>query len=92
MSDQKQQIITRSERLKQLKEYFLNNLIEDCIDGTQFDNDVMKAINVLKEKYRDPNVESIIGLHTGCGGNIIKKNKCSWCDKCKQYFCGCACG
>lgn len=31
-------------------------------------------------------------IHAGCGGNIIKKGQCSWCDKCKQYFCGCACG
>ena len=91
MQDQKQQIMTRSDRLEHLKKYFFDNL-EDCIDDTQFNNDVVNAIDVLKKKYRDPNVKSIIGFHTGCGGNIIQKNACSWCDKCKQYFCGCACG
>lgn len=39
-----------------------------------------------------PNKERVIGVHDGCGGNIIKKEQCTWCDKCKQYFCGCACG
>lgn len=34
----------------------------------------------------------IVYIHKGCGGKIIKKGQCSWCDKCKEYFCGCACG
>ncbi len=40
--------------------------------------------------------EEIIGTHTAggnsCGGNIIRKGNCSWCDKCGEFFCGCASG
>lgn len=93
MSDKTQQITKRSERLKQLKEYFLNNFVEDGTDGTRFDDDIINAIKALEEKYRDPDIKRIIGTHAGgCGGNIIAKDQCRWCDKCKEYFCGCACG
>lgn len=42
-------------------------------------------------KYHPKN-ERIVGTHqdNGCGGNIIKKGEHSWCDKCREYFCGCA--
>lgn len=90
MPNKTQQITERSERLKQLKEYFLNNLIEE--GETQFNDDVIDALNVLEGEYCDPGIERIIGIHTGCGGKVIEKGQCRWCDKCKQYFCGCACG
>ena len=34
----------------------------------------------------------ILYPHLGCGGNITKEGNCSYCDKCKEYFCGCSCG
>lgn len=40
--------------------------------------------NPDKDKWK------IVGKHEGCGGNIIKRHKCSKCDKCGEYFCGCA--
>lgn len=83
---------TREERIALLKKYFLHVLTEDVEHGTDFDVAVLDAIKELHEKYLDPRKERKIGIHEGCGGNIIKRNKCSWCDKCKEYFCGCACG
>ena len=40
----------------------------------------------------NPNIARIIGEHKGCGGDIFTKGKHTWCEKCKEYFCGCACG
>ncbi len=84
--------VTREKRIDFLEQYYLRVLAEDRIGGTKFDLTVLDAIKVLREKYPDSNKERNIGLHPGCGGNVINKDKCTWCDKCKQYFCGCACG
>jgi len=37
------------------------------------------------------NDERFVEIHS-CGGNIVTDGKCTWCKKCMQYFCGCACG
>jgi len=42
---------TRLQILKMLRKFYLHNLVEDCIDGTCFDKDVLDAIKVLEEKY-----------------------------------------
>lgn len=31
----------------------------------------------------------IVGIHQECGGNIVKQEQCTWCEKCMKYFCGC---
>lgn len=80
---------TRERRIDLLKQYFCHVLAED---GTDFDNTVLDALKTLEKKYQNPDKERIVGVHSGCGGNIIKKRACTWCDKCKEYFCGCACG
>ncbi|MEK7494184.1 MAG: hypothetical protein AAB630_03460 [Patescibacteria group bacterium] len=84
--------VTREERIDLLKQYYLHVLVEDGIDGTDFDVAVLDALKKLEEKYRDPNKERKVGFHLGCGGNLIKRRECTWCDKCEQRFCGCACG
>ncbi len=40
------------ERLRILHKYFLEVLVQDAQDGTQFDSDVLDAIRALKEKYK----------------------------------------
>ena len=80
-----------SDRTQQIKEYFRKYFMGDMIeDRKQFNLDVFKAIKELEEEYRD--AEKIVGIHVGCGGNIITKDQCRYCDRCGQYFCGCACG
>lgn len=39
--------------LEKLKDYFLHDLVEDPIDGTGFDCDVLDAINALIDKYKE---------------------------------------
>ena len=43
---------TRTERLEKLKMHFLNELVEDPINGTLFDCDVLEAIKQLEEKWK----------------------------------------
>lgn len=45
--------VTRYTRLEMLKQFFLAILVEDPIDGTVFDLDVLNAIESLKEKYKN---------------------------------------
>jgi hypothetical protein len=44
-------LLTRQERLDDLLKYFFQQAVEDPIDGTPFDSDVMEAIDNLKRKY-----------------------------------------
>lgn len=43
--------MTRPERIEAVLQYFLKNLVEDPIDGTAFDCDVIETLDVLKKKY-----------------------------------------
>lgn len=53
--------------------------------GSEFpDHQEDCKFNPDKDKWK------IVGEHKGCGGNIIKRRQCSKCDKCGEYFCGCA--
>lgn len=42
---------TRHERIDILKEFFLENLVEDPIDGTSFDCDVLDTLEAIKERH-----------------------------------------
>lgn len=44
---------TRSQKLKILEEYFLKNIVEDPIDGTNFDCDILNHFKILKNKYKN---------------------------------------
>ena len=41
----------RTQRIEYLKQYFLQVLAEDQMEGSQFDCDVLDAIKKLEEKY-----------------------------------------
>lgn len=43
----------RINKLRVLKKYFLDNLVEDPIDGTKFDCDVLDALCKLEERYEE---------------------------------------
>lgn len=43
----------RDIRLDKLKEYYLEKLVEDPQDGTDFDIDILKMIEELKGKYKN---------------------------------------
>lgn len=45
--------MTRSEKIKQLEIYFLENLVEDPQNGTDFDCDVLDNLKELQEYWRD---------------------------------------
>ena len=42
---------TRVEKLEELKQWFLANLVEDPIDGTAFDCAVLDSVEALKERF-----------------------------------------
>lgn len=42
----------KAERLERLKMFFLRVLVEDPLDGTLFDCDVLNAIETLETKYK----------------------------------------
>jgi len=42
----------RIRRIDILKRFFLKKLVEDPIDGSSFDNDVLNHFNALEKKYR----------------------------------------
>lgn len=44
---------TRTERLNLLKQFFLESLVEDPIDGTRFDCDILDAIEIMEKKYKN---------------------------------------
>ncbi len=44
---------SRQTRLETLLQYYLHNLVEDPIDGSPLDEDVIQAITKLKEKYQN---------------------------------------
>ncbi|MCR4322672.1 MAG: hypothetical protein NUV61_01125 [Candidatus Azambacteria bacterium] len=83
---------TREDRISALITYYLAVLSEDKQGESDFDTDVLRALKKLQEKHFDKNKKRVVGTHSECGGNIIRRNQCRWCDKCKEYFCGCACG
>ena len=37
-------------------------------------------------------VERVVGIHDGCGGDIVRRRDHRYCKKCDEYFCGCASG
>lgn len=41
----------RGERLAVLRAFYLENLVEDSIDGTPFDGDILKTFDELIAKY-----------------------------------------
>jgi len=43
-------------------------------------------------EHNRSNGEKIVSTHSRCGGNIVEKGNCRQCEKCKEYFCGCASG
>lgn len=43
--------IQRSESLKILEKFYLENLVEDGIGGTAFDIDILKSIEKLRKIY-----------------------------------------
>ena len=43
--------IQRSESLRILEKFYLENLVEDGMGGTIFDDAILKAIEKLREKY-----------------------------------------
>lgn len=43
----------RSVRLEMLKKFYLEYLVEDPIDGTSLDCEVLDIIDALKKKYKD---------------------------------------
>jgi len=47
---------SRYDRLENLKQYFLENLVEDPIDGTPFDTDVLRSIETLQNQYNRTDV------------------------------------
>lgn len=44
---------TRVEKLRILEQYFLHHLVDDPMDGSTFDCDVLDAIKLLKARYSD---------------------------------------
>jgi len=45
--------LSRVEKLDMLKKFFLNSLVEDPQDGTEFDCDVLDAIESLESRYAE---------------------------------------
>ena len=43
---------TEIEKLTALKSYYLNHLVDDPIDGSRFDCDVLDALDALMGKYK----------------------------------------
>lgn len=43
--------LTREQKIQRLRQTFLDFLVEDPIDGTTFDCDVLDALKELEEKY-----------------------------------------
>lgn len=41
------------EKVRHLIEYYLKNLVQDPIDGTRFDCDVLDALESLEKKYKE---------------------------------------
>jgi hypothetical protein len=58
-------------------------IIGSLPNSKRYSGPLAKSIDSKSREY-------VIGIHNGCGGNIIKRRECSWCDKCKEYLCGCA--
>ncbi len=52
--------ITNKERLeilKNMKKYYLKTYVEDPIDGTNFDCDILDSFNLLIEKYEKKRIK-----------------------------------
>jgi hypothetical protein len=47
--------MTINERLESLKQYYLNTFVEDPIDGSQLDNEILDFIEKLQTKYKQSN-------------------------------------
>lgn len=47
-----EKLIRRTKTLDQLKLYFLDNFVEDPVDGTEFDCDVLNSLDNLLEEYK----------------------------------------
>lgn len=43
---------TQPERLEMLKQHFLQELVEDPIDGSEFDMDVLQTLESLQTRWK----------------------------------------
>jgi len=50
--DKNRKDLTRSERARKLELFYLENLVEDPLDGTDFDEAVLDAMKDLKESFK----------------------------------------
>ena len=51
--------LSRPEKLNMLKKFFINSLAEDPEDGTEFDCDVIDAIESLESRYLEEEQEVV---------------------------------
>lgn len=47
----------RQMKILSLQRYYITNFVEDPQDGTPFDIDVLNALDMLRDKYKDAEVK-----------------------------------